>query len=306
MWAEKKVIASLSILFAFAFALFTKGAKAQDTLPNFSVVNKAASRNLVSWTNPYPFTSQISIQRSTDSLRNFTTILSVPDANVPQNGFVDTRADTGRVYYRLFVVLDKGRYLFTKSRRPAPDTAISSSEPILQDNQRVVLSDSLNTKEVITLQEKLKKTAQNTPRPQKQERYFVVRRKDVLSSVNESNFKRFRDSIVYTTRDTMVFEAVDTVVIKPFVPKEIYRASRYVYTERYGNVMIALPEAGKKKYSIRFFEDYNNPVFEIEEITSSSLVVDKTNFVHSGWFWFELYENGKMKERHKFFIPKDF
>jgi maltose-binding protein MalE len=104
----------------------------------------------------------------------------------------------------------------------------------------------------------------------------------------------------------MVFVAVDTILIKPFTAKETYRASRYVYTEKYGNVMIVLPEATRKKYSISFFEENKKPVFQIKEIKSPSLVVDKSNFVHAGWFWFELYEEGKLKERHRFFIPKDF
>jgi hypothetical protein len=287
-------------LLAFSFSIYS-----QDTLPQFSVVSKSKSMNLVTWTNLYPKTSQISIQRSKDSLRNFITVMSVPDPNLPQNGFSDNVFDSSSVFYRLFIVLGDGKYVFTRSKRPAPDTSFVSSEPILQDNQRVVLSDSLNNREVSQLRAKLKTAEQQSSSP-KAKKYFVVKRHNVYTRVQEDNFKKFRDSIVYTTRDTLVFASVDTVQIRPFVYRPMFRASRFVYTEKYGNVMVALPDAGKKKYSIRFFEDYNTPLFEIDEVTSTSLVVDKTNFVRSGWFWFELYENGTMKERHKFFIPKDF
>jgi len=34
--------------------------------------------------------------------------------------------------------------------------------------------------------------------------------------------------------------------------------------------------------------------------------LDKANFLHAGWFRFELYENGQLKEKHRFYIPKDF
>ncbi len=280
---------------------------AQDTLPRFTVIAKEGNRNLISWTNTFPVTSQISIQRSRDSSRNFITILNVPDPTVRQNGFLDAKAGPGRVFYRLFIVLDNGRYVFSNSRRPVPDTAFVSGESLLQDNQRVVLSDSLDTREVNTIKEKLiKATPAATAPAAAKERYFVVRKNNSYTSVSQNDFKKFRDSIVYATRDTMVFEAVDTVVLKPFVPVEMYRASRFVYTEKFGNVMISLPDATRKKYSVRFFKENNTPVFEIDEIPSAQVVVDKTNFVQSGWFWFELFENGTLKERHRLFIPKEF
>ncbi len=96
---------------------------AQDTLPRFTAIAKPMNKNLISWTNPFRFVSQISIQRSLDSLRNFKTILTVPDPSIPQNGFVDSKAPVGINFYRLFIVLDSGKYQFSKSKRPAPDTA---------------------------------------------------------------------------------------------------------------------------------------------------------------------------------------
>jgi hypothetical protein len=261
------------------------------------------NRNVISWANNYKVITQISIQRSTDSLRNFKTILTVPDPTVPQNGFVDIKAPSARIFYRLFIVLEYGHYVFSKSKVPAPDTGTVVNDPILKDNQRVVLSDSLTSREVSKIKEKLSAADAAV---KKEEKFFVVKRNNVYSSVSENNFKRFRDSIVYQSRDTLVFEAVDTLMIRPFVPKEVYRASKYVFTEKYGNLMISLPDAVSKKYSINFFEENKSPIFEISEVKSASLIVDKTNFVHSGWFYFELYENGELKERNKFYIPKDF
>lgn len=276
---------------------------AQDTLPKFNVVGKSNNRNVISWANNYPFISQISIQRSADSLFNFKTILTVPDATVPQNGLVDSKAPPLPVFYRLFIVLDSGKYFFTKSRSPAPDTSMVINDPVLKDNQRVILSDSLTSKEVTNIEEKLAPANPVVPKPEK---FFIIKKKDVYSSVSEKNFKKFRDSMVYQTRDTLVFEAVDTVFIRPFVPKEVFRASKYVFTEKYGNLMIALPDADHKKYNISFFEENKSPLFEIKEVKSTTLIVDKTNFVHAGWFYFELYENGVLKEKNKFLIPKDF
>jgi hypothetical protein len=269
---------------------------AQDTLPRFTLIAKPDNRNVISWTNPYRSISQIGVQRSPDSTRNFKTILTVPDPLVKQNGFADTKAPAPNMFYRLFVVLDSGKYFFTNSKRPVRDTLGTTSESFLiEDNQRVKLSDSLSSREVRQIKE--------DPQP---ERLYVIKRREAYTNVPENNFRKFRDSILYTTKDTMVYMSVDTIVIKPFVQKEIYRASKYVFTEKYGNVMIVLPDANTKKYSVSFFEENNRPLFDIKEVRSTSLTVDKSNFVHSGWFWFELFEEGKLKERYKIYIPKDF
>jgi hypothetical protein len=278
------------------FFVFSLQVIAQDTLPKFTVIAKTNNRYVISWTNPYRSISQIGIQRSPDSTKNFKTILTVPDPSVKQNGFADTKAPTPNMFYRIFIVLDSGKYFFTNSKKPAPDTAKSGNESFLiQENQRVRVSDSLSTREVNKIRD--------SPRPEK---LYVIKRRERYLNIPENNFRKFRDSILYTTKDTLVYVSVDTIIIKPFIQKEIYRASKYIFTEKYGNVMIVLPDAATKKYSISFFEENKDPVFEIKEVRSSSVTVDKSNFVHSGWFWFELMEDGKLKERHKVFIPKDF
>ena len=108
------------------------------------------------------------------------------------------------------------------------------------------------------------------------------------------------------TKDTLTFKDGDTILIKPFVPKEMYKISSFVYANKDGNIMIALPDADKKKYDVKFLEMDAAALFEIKEIKQPVLIVDKTNFIHAGWFRFELYEDGKLKEKNKFFIPKEF
>lgn len=80
--------------------------------------------------------------------------------------------------------------------------------------------------------------------------------------------------------------------------------SGYVYTGKDQNVVISLPDAKHKKYSIKFFEDDGTFLFELKKIPESFLIVDKANFYHSGLFRFELYENGAIKEMHKLYIPR--
>lgn len=83
--------------------------------------------------------------------------------------------------------------------------------------------------------------------------------------------------------------------------------SLHVYTNRDGYVKISLPDEDKpKKYSIKFFEEDNTFLFELKDIKQKDFKLDKTNFYHAGWFRFELYEDGKLIEKHKFYLEKDF
>jgi len=83
--------------------------------------------------------------------------------------------------------------------------------------------------------------------------------------------------------------------------------SLHVYTYRDGFVRINLPDDEKsKKYSIKFYEESGAFLFELKEIKEKDFKIDKANFYHAGWFRFELYENGKLLEKHKFYLEKDF
>lgn len=92
------------------------------------------------------------------------------------------------------------------------------------------------------------------------------------------------------------------VVIK----KPDYVPSFYVYTNKDGYVFINLPDAEKQKYRIKFFEEDESFLFELKNIRQAGLTLDKANFMHAGWFYFELYNDEKLLEKHKFYLSKDF
>src|SRR5579859_6992371 len=132
------------ILLLSCFLSSVYNSNAQDTLPSFSATTRGNGKVIVSWRNQYQQVTQISIQRSSDSLKNFTTLLTVPDPHLPENGAVDNRAPASGAYYRLFVVFENGRYLFTRSKWPSggvpPSSAAADNDPSLNraDNQRLV------------------------------------------------------------------------------------------------------------------------------------------------------------------------
>ncbi len=295
-------------------AICCKMVSAQDTLPRFTLSSRSNGKVLISWHNNFEQITQISIQRSADSLKNFTTLLSVPDPTIPENGFVDAKAPRLNMYYRLFIVLDNGKYLFSKSQRSRIDSnmlappklaAKEAVDPDLPraDNQRITYLPAADRKNLkIAAPGKIS----DAPKIIVSHTIYILGRDSLLGSISSVNLVRFRDSVIKKTRDTLVFINADTILVKTFIPREVYRVSSYVFTSKDGNVTISLPDAEKKKYMVKFLEQDLSPILEVKEIRKPILIVDKTNFIHAGWFRFELYEEGKLKEKNKLFIPKDF
>lgn len=219
---------------------------AQDTLPNFSVKNVGNKRIVIGWVNQLETVRQISIQRSFDSTKNFKTILTVADPSLPENGFVDTKADHDRMFYRLYIMLDKGAYLFSDSKKPVLDTLVKKQAVPTQlpgITTPVIISDSV-----------------------------------VIGPVNGNN--------------------------KP--KAELYIPSKRIFTFKDGYVRVILPVEEDKKFDIKFFTADDQLLFELRDVKERSFKIDKTNFYRSGWFKFELYENGDLLEKNKFYIPKEF
>ena len=137
---------------------------AQDTLPRFSVTARGPGRILISWHNRYPGVAQINIQRSADSLKNFTTLLAVPQPRLPENGATDSKAPHPNFYYRLFIVLDNGQYIFTPSRRPhsqSEEPVAAAAVPKDEDTEESI-ARAANTR-LLVIAQSTEKTRIKTP-----------------------------------------------------------------------------------------------------------------------------------------------
>ncbi len=220
---------------AIILLTFSAACHAQDTLPHISV-KYISNKVIVSWHNTYGARiSNINIQRSADSLKNFTTIGSVLEPNNKENGFVDSKNASLNLYYRVFVAFEGGRYVFSKSSKPVEDTSTTVpvfTEPPVTEPEKPVITPA-------------------PPQP------------------------------------------------AGFVP------SKYIFTGKDNSVIIDLPGAPAIKYAIEFFDENNNRVFAISKVTDPYLTIEKVNFLHAGWFYFKLYENGALKEKNQFYIPKE-
>ena len=257
-------------------------AHAQDSLPAFSVVNKGNNRIIISWNNKYKQVKQISIQRSTDSLANFKSLLTVPDPNNRQNGFMDAKAPTDNMFYRLYIHVDGANFIVTKSKRPTTDSIRTA---LLSDTAGKKITDSNYLKIVERI------ISQNLPDSAlTSEELLILRR------YRNSKLDLFPDSLTRKI-DAVVKNKNNTGVAVP-----MYR----VVANKDGLIRISLADFTNRKYSIKFYEDDDTFLFELKDIKEASLMLEKSNFYHSGWFKSELYDEGKLIEKHRFFIPKDF
>jgi hypothetical protein len=127
-------------------------------------------------------------------------------------------------------------------------------------------------------------------------------------------FTEAKKPVIDTTRVEAAINGVapvypgDTVAKngKTVIKQPDYVPSFYVYAKNDGNVFINLPDADKKDYRLKFFEEDGTLLFEIKSIKETGLTLDKANFYHGGWFKFELYNDDKVVERHRLYISKNF
>ena len=210
----------------FFWSCCSYSAHAQEALPFINVKN-INDRIIVSWINNYSKeATTLNIQRSYDSLRNFTTIGAVLYPGNIDNGFADTKAHYKKMYYRVFIAFAGGTYAFSEVKRPVQ----AAAEPVLTSGDSIALS---------------------------------------------------------------------------FIIPEFNKSLKSVFIDRDNNVIIKLPDTDTKKYSIRFFDDSNNQVIEINKLPEQELILEKVNFIHAGWYTYKLIHNGALKETGTIYLPAD-
>jgi len=268
---------SALVLIVCCFSFFYGTAQEQNMLPlpEFTAQKAGKGKVRIGWVNPYGNDLiQINVQRSYDSLRGYRTMFSTPLPQLQENGFIDNYVEGSKVYYRIFYMLSNNAYFFTKVKKIAPGYIDSSltSDINKADSVSIALQDS------------------------------------IIARLSYPMFLKFRDSIYAKTKDSLLSVGENMAVLHPYIPKAgEWRASQYMFTDRTGELNLKLPDVEQKKYALHVYEeDGKTQLFFLKHITDTDLLINKANFMHAGWFVFELYEDGKLKERNKFYIQKEF
>ncbi len=134
---------------------------------------------------------------------------------------------------------------------------------------------------------------------------YIYRNDSLVMQVDPLLYKKIKDSISTRTKDTLYAVDNNHIAIHPFAVKYAWKPSEYIFTNAKGFLTILLPLVKQHKYHVIFYEEDGTELFRIKTIKEPELILDKTNFIHAGWFSFELFEDDKLKEKNKFMLSKD-
>ncbi len=151
----------------------------------------------------------------------------------------------------------------------------------------------------VAAQKKNKKRA-----PKKTDKQQIFIKDKLYIALSKSAYNHFKDSIFKNTKDTLTRKDKNTVILSPVYKidlQENWIPSIYVFTNAKGNLAIELPNTQSKRYSLLIY-DGKLLLHNITNLQEDKWVVEKSNFYHSGWYQFELYCNGELLEKNKFYL----
>ena len=224
---------------------------AQNTLPEISIKN-TNGKIVVSWLNDYKkIVTNIFVQRSYDSLRNFSTIGSVLIPQNLENGYLDNRAPYDRMYYRVSITFEGGTYEI------GPSCKASSA---LDEFVSIDIIDTVHK---------------------------ILTKGLLLTEINQ--------------------EVVKSNITIPIITQEIKVTypSNMIFINNQNVVQLNLPDSKYKNYKIKFYDEKNNFLLELNNLKEETFYMDKFNFNHIGWTFFEIYLDENLIEKNKILIISD-
>ena len=308
--------------------------KAQLPLPDFEVSILTETKVRIYWKNNFDNCSQITIQKSFDSIRHFKTIFSSLSPELLENAYVDNDyLPQLKTFYRILYVYNEGNYAFTISKAPEnkkdkkySDIKINQVEtinklnrlitiykPITSSKDSSLINKNQNTQKEVnkgeSTQNKLHLLDSIIASPLASKKLFIIYKRttdSLFKIIDEKLFSKFKDSIISKTKDTLYAYENDIIIWKPFIPDPAWQPSEYVYTALKGYLIIDLPLTTKHKYKLIIYNEANQEIMRLKQIKNPKLMLEKSNFIKAGWYNFELFEDDKLKEKNKFKILADF
>lgn len=247
--------------------------------------------NVISWTCQYDGLKSIAVQRSSDSLFNYTTIGYVKDVKKGQQAFIDGHPQAGNNWYRLYIGFSSDLTWYSNTIKVTIDSATLLSKGVIPPNdslQKYASSVQIDPDDIIA--------SSNAP---------VVQ--PVLTNINNSRPTTNNNTTRPATNTTATAAAPKpTSKLNLNLPKDeevnqfTYIKSRHVFTNPFtGHVALELPDDMREPYAIKFYKqgDEKNPVLDIPRIRKTKVIIDKRNFQGKGMYKFVLYKgNTKLEE----------
>ena len=131
---------------------------------------------------------------------------------------------------------------------------------------------------------------------------FIYEKDSLITKLDPIAFLKYKDSLHLKTNDTLYIYNKTYASIHTYTPVYVWKPSIYVFNTKKGEPTIQIATAKKHKYQLVFKDEKGLFLFKLSPIKEEQLFLDKSNFLHAGWFEFELYEDEKLLEKSKIYI----
>lgn len=132
----------------------------------------------------------------------------------------------------------------------------------------------------------------------------ILLNNQLYKELSQKDYQKFKDSVFKFTKDSLSRINKNTVAYFPFkseTPEESWTPSQYVFTNNLGNLVINLNNTQHKRYSLLIYSGMKL-LINLTNIQEDKIILEKSNFYHSGWYQFELYCDGILLEKNKFLL----
>lgn len=274
-----------SVFFSFLFVFIASAGRVDAQAPLLPDIAIASDKgvNVLSWTCQYDGIKSIAVQRSSDSVFNYTTVGYVKDLKKGPQAFIDGHPQAGNNWYRLYIGFSSDLTWYSNTVKVYIDSATLLNKSVIPPNdslQKYASSINLKPDDIIATSSDVEPTTNYTPGT-------------VAPAARPA-----------TTSGTVAARPAPKLNLN--IPKGeeanqfTYIKSRHVFTNPFtGHVTLELPEDSRKIYAIQFFKqgDERTPVLDIPRLRKSKVIIDKRNFQGKGVYKFVLYEGtNKMDE----------
>jgi len=282
--------AAFSFIFIILFTFLSSVAFAQPQLPDIA---GAEDKGVIvlTWQCQYDGVKSIIVQRSSDSLHNFSTVGYVKNVKKGVQAFVDGHPLPGKNWYQLTIVFSSDlNWTSNKIKLVVDSSTLMNQNVVLPPNdslQKLLVTTESNGRKTVKSKSGIVVTIDSSGKKD------GVRATSSVDTTGNAASPNSADSISRKVHHISISLDADPTAVNPYT----FIKSHYVFTNPLtGHVNMELPEVTSHHYSVKFFDDKEKQIMEVPHITASPIIIDKRNFQKKGIYKFELRKDRAILE----------
>jgi hypothetical protein len=304
-----RVKKTFSSLFAagLLFGSMSAWAQTQKQLPEVSLRNQDAEIRL-EWYCQYDGVKSISIQRSADSVRNFSTLGIL---NTPKKGnqsYLDPHPMVGNNYYRLYIAFNSDLEWYSNTYKSVLDSATvarvaaAKAEALAKieaEKLAIAAKKAEAARKADSIKAELQKQAEIARKADSMaldiRKQAEASKKSELLRAELARAEAEKAEAQRVENQRIEMAKRNETLPKPTKPENnstfSFTPNDKIFTDAIsGHIKIKLDDALSHRYTIRFYDPVKNEVLRISRISKTLLILDKNNFNSRGIYSFQLFD----------------